>query len=195
MSVLLKLILIITIISAIKIKVQEIYASLSQYLQRAVDWNSEKGSSSWLTVLPFCDQGFHQTRWEFCNAIHFNMAGSCLTFLIIVCSKSFSHDQAMICHHGGLILYLCIIMRLEILQLNGLNVYAMMLLLSPHCSCSQVRLLFLPLQTSKILPELIYITCPWVLKLLAKCLFDVRVFYCNIQSYCNFSVPTVYRCH
>ena len=39
--------------SAAKVRAQEVYAELSQPLQRAMDLNSEKGSSSWLTVLPF----------------------------------------------------------------------------------------------------------------------------------------------
>ena len=37
--------------SVIKARAQEVYAKLSQPLQRAMDLNSEKGSSSWLTVL------------------------------------------------------------------------------------------------------------------------------------------------
>ena len=43
--------------SVVKARAQEVYAKLSQPLQRAMDLNSEKGSSSWLTVLPFRDQG------------------------------------------------------------------------------------------------------------------------------------------
>ena len=56
--------------SVTKVRAQEVYAKLSQPLQRAMDLNSEKGSSSWLTVLPFRDQGFHLTKREFWDAIH-----------------------------------------------------------------------------------------------------------------------------
>ena len=56
--------------SVVKARAQEVYAKLSQPLQRAMDLNSEKGSSSWLTVLPFRDQGFHLTKREFWDAIH-----------------------------------------------------------------------------------------------------------------------------
>ena len=56
--------------SVVKARAQEVYAKLSQPLQRAMDLNSEKGSSSWLTVLPFCDQGFHLTKREFWDATH-----------------------------------------------------------------------------------------------------------------------------
>ena len=119
--------------SVVKARAQEVYAKLSQPLQRAMDLNSEKDSSSWFTVIPFHGQGFHLTKCEFWNAIHLrygwtlpNIPDHC------VCGECFSPDHAMICHHGDL--HFCVIMRLEILQLNGLNVYVMMLLLSPHCS-------------------------------------------------------------
>ena len=56
--------------SVVKARAQEVYAKLSQPLQRAMDLNSEKGSSSWLMVFPFRDQGFHLTKREFWDAIH-----------------------------------------------------------------------------------------------------------------------------
>ena len=43
---------------------------LSQSRQRAMDLNSETGSSSWLTVLPLQDQGFHLHKQEFWDALH-----------------------------------------------------------------------------------------------------------------------------
>ena len=57
--------------SVIKASAQEVYAKLSQPLQRAMDLilNSEKGSLSWLMVLPFRHQGFHLTKCEFWDAI------------------------------------------------------------------------------------------------------------------------------
>ena len=89
--------------SVVKARAQEVYAKLSQPLQRAMDLNSEKGSSSWLTVLPFRDQGFHLTKREFWDAIHLrygwtlpNIPDHC------VCGECFSPDHAMICCHGGL---------------------------------------------------------------------------------------------
>ena len=85
--------------SVVKARAQEVYTKLSQPLQRAWDLNSEKGSSSslvprplfsvficggiktekvvwerdyssWLTFLPFHDQGFHVTKRKFWDAIH-----------------------------------------------------------------------------------------------------------------------------
>ena len=56
--------------SVTKARAQEVHAKLTQPLQRAMDLNSEKGSSSWLTILPLRDQGFHLTKCEFWDAIH-----------------------------------------------------------------------------------------------------------------------------
>ena len=131
------------------------YAELSQPLQRAMDLNSEKGSSSWLTVLTFHDQGFHLNKREFWDAIHLrygwtlpNIPDHC------VCGESFSPDHAMICCHGGL----TFVHHNEIRDIttSGLIVYVMMLLLSRLCNHLQVRMLFQPPLIGKMMPELIY---------------------------------------
>ena len=68
-----------------------------------MDLNSETGSSSWLTVLPLQDQGFHLHKQEFWDALHlcygWKLAG---TPSHCVCGSPFSPDHAMICRHGGL---------------------------------------------------------------------------------------------
>ena len=76
---------------------------LSPSLQRAMDLNSEIGSSSWLTVLPLQDQGFHLHKQVFWDALHLRYGwkltdtpGHC------VCGSPFTPDHAMICRHGGL---------------------------------------------------------------------------------------------
>ena len=92
--------------SVVKARAQKMYAKLSQPLQRAMDLNSEKGSSSWLTVLPFRDLGFHLTKREFWDAIHLRY-GWTLPIIPDHCvsgesGESFSPDHSMICCHGGL---------------------------------------------------------------------------------------------
>ena len=71
--------------------------------QRMMDLLCEKGSSSWLTVLPLQDQGFNLTKGEFRDALSLrygwqlrNISHHCR------CGKSFSTDHAMICPFGGL---------------------------------------------------------------------------------------------
>ena len=140
--------------SVVKARAQEVYAKLSQPLQRAMDLNSEKGSSSWLTFLPFRDQGFHLTKREFWDAINIpygwtlpNIPDHC------VCGECFSPDHAMICCHGGLT-FVC---HNEIRDITAEWLeHVMMLLLRPHCSLLQERMLFQPLLTGKMMLELIY---------------------------------------
>ena len=88
---------------AYKDKAKDIYSRLSPSLQRAMDLNSEPGSSSWLTALPLRDQGFHLNKQEFWDALHLrygwklvNIPSHC------VCGSTFTPDHAMICRHGGL---------------------------------------------------------------------------------------------
>ena len=53
-----------------KEKANVIRICLSPSLQRAMDLNSETGSSSWLTVLTLQDQGLHLHKQEFWDALH-----------------------------------------------------------------------------------------------------------------------------
>ena len=50
--------------------VQEIRESRSQPKQRMMDLRGEKGSSSWLSVLPLKDQGFNLNKGEFRDALN-----------------------------------------------------------------------------------------------------------------------------
>ena len=74
--------------SVVKASAQEVYAKLSQPLRRAMDLNSEKDSSSWLTVLPFRDQGSICLNVNSGMLYIFDMVGLCPTSLIIVCVVS-----------------------------------------------------------------------------------------------------------
>ena len=62
----------------------------------------EKGSSSWLTVLPIEEHGFFLNKGEFRDALHFcygwdirNAPQSC------ICGSSFSIDHALTCKRGS----------------------------------------------------------------------------------------------
>ena len=65
----------------------------------------EKGSSSWLTVLPIEEHGFFLNKGEFRDALHLrygwdirNVPQSC------VCGSSFSVDHALFCKRGGFLI-------------------------------------------------------------------------------------------
>ena len=79
-----------------------VYSQLSPHLKRQVDLAKERGASSWLSVLPIEDQGFHLHKGEFRDAL-------CLRYGWTLpntprncnCGKAFSTDHAMVCHMGG----------------------------------------------------------------------------------------------
>ena len=61
---------------AYKEAAKDVYSRLSSTSQRAMDLNSETDSSSWLTVLPLQDQGFHLNKQEFWMPYIYAMDGS-----------------------------------------------------------------------------------------------------------------------
>ena len=71
--------------------------------QQAMDLNSETASSSWLSVLPLQDQGFHMHKQEFWDAVHLRYGWKLAnTSSHYVCGSPFTPDLAMICQHGHL---------------------------------------------------------------------------------------------
>ena len=80
----------------------ELNSILSTDQKRKIALAKEKGSSSWLTVLPIEKHGFFLNKGEFRDAIHLrygwdirNVPQSC------VCGSSFSVDHALTCKRGG----------------------------------------------------------------------------------------------
>ena len=61
-----------------------IYSQLPPQLKRHVDLAKERGASSWLSVLPLTDQGFHLHKGEFRDAL-------CLRYWL----EPAKHTQAM----------------------------------------------------------------------------------------------------
>ncbi len=75
---------------------------LPSYLKRHADLASEKGASSWLSVIPIGTHGFQLHKGDFRDALRrrynwqlSNIPKTCN------CGANFSVDNAMICHMGG----------------------------------------------------------------------------------------------
>ena len=82
---------------------RQIRESLCLPKQRMMDLLFEKGTSSWLSVLPLQDQGFNLSKEEFRDA--FSLRYGCQLKSIpyhCKCEKTFSADHATICPYGGL---------------------------------------------------------------------------------------------
>ena len=79
-----------------------IYSQLTPQLKCYVDLAKERGASSWLSVLPLSEQGFHLHKGEFRDAL-------CLCYgwtlsntpRLCNCGKAFTINHAMVCHMGG----------------------------------------------------------------------------------------------
>ena len=79
-----------------------IYSQLTPEMKRCVDLTKERGSSSWLSVLPLSEQGFHLHKGEFRDALCLRYGWS-LSNTPQLCNygKAFTVNHAMVCHMGG----------------------------------------------------------------------------------------------
>ena len=81
---------------------ESVYDCLSPQLKRFVDLAREKGTSSWLSVLPLDDHGFSLHKGEFRDALCLRYGWKLShTPAKCNCGLAFSADHAMICHMGG----------------------------------------------------------------------------------------------
>ncbi|PFX27073.1 hypothetical protein AWC38_SpisGene8224 [Stylophora pistillata] len=72
---------------------------------RAVELASEKGASSWLTVIPMKDLGYNLSKREFRDAIKIRYGWEISDLpKTSVCGDFFDVDHAMICRRGGFVI-------------------------------------------------------------------------------------------
>ena len=75
-----------------------LHSQLSPFLKRCADLAREPGSSSWLTVLPIPEHGFHLHKGDFRDALFLCYGITPLnTSKTCQCGTSFSVDHAMVC--------------------------------------------------------------------------------------------------
>ena len=75
---------------------------LPESLKRQADLASEKGASSWLSVLPIGEHGFYLHKGEFRDALHLRYNWQLhSTLRTCNCGTQFTVDHAMVCHMGG----------------------------------------------------------------------------------------------
>ena len=81
---------------------ETINAQLTPELKRCVDLSQEKGSSSWLSVLPLEEHGFYLHKGEFRDALGLRYGWKLNnTPQTCNCGAQFTVNHAMICHMGG----------------------------------------------------------------------------------------------
>ena len=79
-----------------------IYSQLMPEMKRCVDITKERGSSSWVSVLPLLEHGFHLQKGEFKDALCLRYGWSLSnTPQLCNCGKAFTVNHAMVCYMGG----------------------------------------------------------------------------------------------
>ena len=78
-------------------------SSIALQLKHCVDLAKEHGASSWLSVLPLTEQGFHLHKGVFRDALCLRYGWSLFNIpQLCTCSKVFTIDHAMLCLMGVL---------------------------------------------------------------------------------------------
>ena len=89
----------------LKEKLDHVKCSLSGKTLRAVDLATQKGASSWLTVLPIRDINFDLNKNEFDDAVKLRYDWEVPDMpSVCVCGDRFNVDHAMICKRGGFVI-------------------------------------------------------------------------------------------
>ena len=86
----------------LKEKLDRVKGSVSGKTLRAVDLATQKGASSWLTVLPIRDMNFDLNRIDFGDVVKLRYEWDVPdTPSVCVCGDHFNVDHAIICKRGG----------------------------------------------------------------------------------------------
>ena len=89
----------------LKEKPDQVKDSVSGKTSRAVDLATQKGASSWLTVLPIRDMNFDLNKSEFRDAVKLRYDWDVPDMpSVCVCGDHFNVDHAMICERGGFVI-------------------------------------------------------------------------------------------
>ena len=179
--------------AAHKSTLNKLKSDASPSLRRTIELAGEKEASSWLTVLPIQNHGFHLPKCEFRDAI-------CLRYGLSMkgvsskcsCGSTFNVDHAMICPKGGfptirhnevrditanLISEVCSDVAIEP-RLNSL---------SGECLHNRTA--------NRDEEARLDVSARGVWRRGERAFFDIRVFYPNAQSYQEMILPQIFRNH
>ena len=166
---------------------------LSNAQRRLLTLAKEKGSSSWLSVIPVEEHGFFLNKSEFRDALHLrygwdirNAPQSC------VCGTSFSIDHAMTCRRGGF----TIMRHNEVWDITAK-------LLTEVCHSVATEPPLQPLTGETFAQRSANVCAEARLDIKARgfwnraqdAFFDVRVFHPNAPSYRSKDIATLYKQH
>ena len=86
-------------------RLEEVKDVLPDNTGRAAVLATEKGASSWLTVIPLKDMNFSLNKREFRDAVHLHYDWHIAdTPSTCICGDAFTVDHAMVCRQGAFII-------------------------------------------------------------------------------------------
>ena len=150
--------------------------------KRNLDQISEKGASSWLSVLPLKQQGFNLTKQEFQDALALRYNAPIKSLPIkCTCGKEFDANHAMTCKKGGFI---------TIRHNNIRNFEAN--LLKKVCNDVEIEPRLQPVENDEARLD---IRARGFWRPGQSAFFDVRVTNTNANSQETIPLPTIYKKH
>ena len=175
-------------------KFEEVKNDLPHRTKRAVDLATEKGASSWLTVLPIKDMDLTLNKREFKDAIHLRyMYDWDMNDIpsVCVCGDVFNIDHAMICRRGGFIIQRH--NEVRDLEAEMLNMVCYDVEVEPVLQ--EITGEMLPRGVNKAPDPRLDIHARGFRDRQSSVFFDVRVCQPNAESYRDRSPEQIYRQH
>ena len=171
---------------------EEVKSDLPYRSKRAVELATEKGASSWLTVLPLKDMDFTLNKREFKDAIHLRYDWDINdTPSVCVCGEVFNTDHAMICRRGGFIIQRH--NEVRDLEAEMLNMVCYDVEVEPVLQ--EITGEMLPRGVNKAPDARLDIHARGFWDRQSSAFFDVRVCHPNAESYKDLSPEQIYRQH
>ena len=170
-----------------------LHSQLSPSLKRCADLAREPGSSSWLTVLPIQEHGFHLHKGDFRDALFLRYGITPLNiYKTCQCGTSFSVDHAMVCPFGGF----PTIRHNEVRDLTASLLTEVSHNVQTEPSLQPVTTKTFSLASANTADDArLDIKTRGFWSRGQDAYFDVRVFYPNASSYCSLSLKSTYKRH
>ena len=173
-------------------KFEEVKNDLPCRTKRVVELATEKGASSWLTVLPIKDMDFTLNKREFKDAIHLRHDWDMNDIPpVCVCGDVFNIDHSMICRPGGFIIQLH--NEVRDLEAEMLNIVCYDVEVEPVLQ--EITGEMLPGGVNKAPDARLDIHARGFWDRQSSAFFNVRVCHPNAESYKDLSPEQIYRQH
>ncbi len=173
-------------------KLEEVKSALPDNTKRAADLATEKGASSWLTVIPLKDMNLTLNKREFKDAIHLRYDWRIAdTPSTCVCGDTFTVDHAMVCRRGGFIIQRH--NELRDLEADMLNMVCNDVHVEPVLQEITGEELTRGTNTAPDARLDVHARGFWDRQ--GSAFFDVRVCHPNAESYRDLTISQIYRQH